>query len=1146
MEKLRQLDKLRAAGSDTEANALEAELHIIRSMLRSSETPTSNTDYKPYPDVEDPNFFTRLLAKKEVYEHTYSPANDDGDFDTIADQQCHKATFELTNNQKFLKRFMSPRTPYNSVLLFHGVGVGKTCSSISIAEQFLAQTRRRKVLVLLPSALLKDNYKRQIFDSDTDPSKQCVAETYTSTIPGRHLLTKTAIERRVARQISERYKFMGFIEFANSVERMRKDAVVDAGPTASDSVVEARLSQRLRAAYSNLVIIIDEVHNLRLDSEATKKRVPPILEKVLKAARNVKLVLMTATPMFNDPREIVYIANLILHNEKKQPLRIGTIFNKDGTFRTGGEEQLRTALRGCVSYMRGENPYTFPTRLYPSINKDKNVLRTMPKVDIRGNTIPSSQILQGVEIVGCEIKGAQLKAYKEADAAFSGASPTSSASSKSSVSPASAEGEESFELQLCIQVSNIVYPVSTHYRSNYGENGFWGCFQRVRTGQKAIGLRVTYKSGYEGLLAQPRLSDVSAKIAAVVHYVSRCNGIAFVYSNWKWSGVIPLAIALEHAGFAKYGGANILNSPGSGSGKMGSYVIISGDKDISPDNDAEVRLVRSTANANGSIVRVVLATSVATEGVDFKGIRELHLLEPWFHMKKVEQIIGRAARHCSHIGLDAKQRNVTIYHHASVIPGQKRETLDLRLYRISMNKQVRIQHIEKMLQNNAVDCALNKELHHQGEGVKRDMLTSQGTVVKQYALHNAYTPQCMATIPNERDTSTFSPRDYDDEVRRYQVCIVNLFKKVWSATFTDILEAVEQQLVNKPLQEIVSITLQHMIDNRVLLTDANSQIGYIIYASNMYIFQPVIKQSARISLAERKLVAQQVQVGIPLGLTNAPATVTASQMITADDDHTDVRQTFLQRIKDMKRVLSDPSTDSFQEHIQDMVVDRLSIDEFLAMCAIVMPTPPSNDEAAQVFSKSLQRGHMVALDSRGGIKFVAVPHNESIWYARRPQGDISPISDLEQREEQDILQAAIPLGTLPPSPPGLKAYTAYVTPPTGGSGEQGVPARFKVVGEGTNSKGFVCEQTATLKVDPLRDLVGHANANVLGMVTNAAEKRGRGAKGPDKKDLCMAYELALRAAGRCARPHMYNLVSAQDTPPGKAKTRRKSRRIARF
>ena len=44
--------------------------------------------------------------------------------------------FKLLNHQIYLKNILSPYSPNNSILLFHGVGVGKTCSAITIAETY--------------------------------------------------------------------------------------------------------------------------------------------------------------------------------------------------------------------------------------------------------------------------------------------------------------------------------------------------------------------------------------------------------------------------------------------------------------------------------------------------------------------------------------------------------------------------------------------------------------------------------------------------------------------------------------------------------------------------------------------------------------------------------------------------------------------------------------------------------------------------------------------------------------------------------------------------------------------------------------------------------------------------------------------------
>ena len=49
---------------------------------------------------------------------------------------CENKDFEISSHQLFLKNYLTKETPYNGALLFHGVGVGKTCSAITISENF--------------------------------------------------------------------------------------------------------------------------------------------------------------------------------------------------------------------------------------------------------------------------------------------------------------------------------------------------------------------------------------------------------------------------------------------------------------------------------------------------------------------------------------------------------------------------------------------------------------------------------------------------------------------------------------------------------------------------------------------------------------------------------------------------------------------------------------------------------------------------------------------------------------------------------------------------------------------------------------------------------------------------------------------------
>ena len=72
------------------------------------------------------------------------------------------------------------------------------------------------------------------------------------------------------------------------------------------------------------------------------------------------------------------------------------------------------------------------------------------------------------------------------------------------------------------------------------------------------------------------------------------------------------------------------------------------------------------------------------EGLDFKFIRQVHILEPWYNMNRIEQIIGRGVRNLSHCLLPFEERNVEIYMHGSVLEEKKdHEPVDIYIYTLA-------------------------------------------------------------------------------------------------------------------------------------------------------------------------------------------------------------------------------------------------------------------------------------------------------------------------------------------------------------------------------------------------------------------------------------------------------------------------------
>ena len=94
-------------------------------------------------------------------------------------------------------------------------------------------------------------------------------------------------------------------------------------------------------------MIIDEAHNLKVEStsETTSKKASAAIERIIKVAKNMTLVLLTATPMYNTYDEIIYYFNLFLWNDRRQPTKktvtVSEIFKSDGTFQDGKEQVFR-------------------------------------------------------------------------------------------------------------------------------------------------------------------------------------------------------------------------------------------------------------------------------------------------------------------------------------------------------------------------------------------------------------------------------------------------------------------------------------------------------------------------------------------------------------------------------------------------------------------------------------------------------------------------------------------------------------------------------------------------------------------------------------------------------------------------------------
>ena len=328
-----------------------------------------------YPSLNDPQFNKKIANKQQFNETRYN--GEILDIEKESKRLC-ESEFELSPHQQFVKNFLSLYTPYNSLLLYHGLGSGKTCSAIGVAEEmrdYIKQLGISQRIIIVASPNVQNNFKLQLFDDSKLKLvdglwniKNCTGNKLLKEINPLNMrgLSRERVITLVKNLINASYLFLGYTEFANFIQ---KKSVVSA--EISESKREKIIKQKLKQHFENRLIIIDEVHNIRFTDDNKSKRIAGELFKLVSNVDNLRLLFLSATPLYNTYKEIVWLINIMNLNDRRSLINIKDIFDQDGNFlidkdgKEIGKELLERKSIGYVSFVRGDNPYTFPYKVWP-------------------------------------------------------------------------------------------------------------------------------------------------------------------------------------------------------------------------------------------------------------------------------------------------------------------------------------------------------------------------------------------------------------------------------------------------------------------------------------------------------------------------------------------------------------------------------------------------------------------------------------------------------------------------------------------------------------------------------------------------------------------------------------------------------------
>ena len=266
--------------------------------------------------------------------------------------------FSLLTHQKIVRDYMNLYTPYRGLLLYHGLGSGKTCTSIAIAE---GMKDTKKIIIMTPASL-RANYIGELKKCGDLLYKKIQFWEWISLEEHPEALTTVSAILNLPQEFIRK---RGGAFFVNINKKSNYDDLSDS----NKQILEEQLNEMIRQKYQfinynglrekrleemtknftknifdNNVVIIDEAHNFiskivnKLKKEkpipetkrGEKERLPLNLStklyEMLLSAKNARVILLSGTPVINFPNEFGILFNILRGYIKtwKIPLTINT------------------------------------------------------------------------------------------------------------------------------------------------------------------------------------------------------------------------------------------------------------------------------------------------------------------------------------------------------------------------------------------------------------------------------------------------------------------------------------------------------------------------------------------------------------------------------------------------------------------------------------------------------------------------------------------------------------------------------------------------------------------------------------------------------------------------------------------------------
>lgn len=718
-----------------------------------------------YPPQDDPDFQTIITAKRE--------------FSELASNVTEPvpAPGYLYKHQELIKRFM---IVYDRLLLMHRAGTGKTCTvfgsaeavklgilegAVNFVEDYIKpqRTNIKRIYILTRGPLLIEELRRQLI---------CVCTPGTYLTPP--IINATTDQQRkvnITKTLDPYYTIQTYTTFVHSIRDMT--------------------DQQMKDNFSDTMIVVDEVQNVRSDLLTTTKEEGhenyTVLHRLFHLIERSKIILASATPMINSTAEIADVMNLIL------PLDRQMNFSDYDNLTLN---QVEPYFRGMVSYVRELDTGIVP--IYEGALMGG-------EYQIAGRTVASQSI-----IYPSTMEGIQRQAYE------------------------TTQDEASNFYSSSRHASNFVFP-----DGSYNKAGFERYVRKIGSDQYYPNEELLdYIQGRNSRY----LEQLSSKLVTMLNIAIQQPGSTFIYCNFLHAGGAALIGAvLNGIGIEQFlgnkspfvgveGGLKpVCGSSGQGRRTINidpnlRFALLTSETPA-PRGATIQDLFNSYQNRHGEYLKILIGSPVSKVGLNLANVVQIHLFDPAWNQSHNYQAISRAIRTTSHVTLlseakknlieqglnpDGARVEVRIYQHASILSGG---SIDLDMYAKAESKDIAIRTMERMMKQVAFDCQIQYNRNVRSVDVD-------------------YSPACDYDVcryscglpPTDRQLADQASYNLLYSGRRAEVNAQQIAKILASKPIVTLSQL--EGILNLSLTEIL-LALEELISNKTVVTDRYGFEGFV-------------------------------------------------------------------------------------------------------------------------------------------------------------------------------------------------------------------------------------------------------------------------------------------------------------------------------